>query len=134
MEALRTIALSADQRSDYEELSKALQVMNPELVIQKQSLLDLVLKEHLSWFHTAPPPDLIIASYSDYFRDLKAVADLKKNPKYQYVPIVLFLSEKTENITGKLLQFGVAEVFRHPGDQNELAHQLCTIVEHQVHH
>jgi hypothetical protein len=76
------IALSADREEDLVSLEDMFSKCSLYLTIRRQDLIDLLLRERISCFDSNKPPDLIVASYREFFTDLKVVADLKKIPAY----------------------------------------------------
>jgi hypothetical protein len=106
------IALSADRTEDFKELEGLLQNLeNTRVICRREEPIDLMLRERISWFNQGSAPDMIVASYRRPFTDLKVIADLKKLPAYQWVPIVVIVDEDIHNTKVKFLEYGVAEVF-----------------------
>jgi PleD family two-component response regulator len=119
-----SVMLSADNDEDLgvmkEVLAESFPHQKDKPLVTEGSLVDIVLKERLSWFNADhSTPDLIISIYSDLFRDLKVIADIKKIDRYQWLPIFVIVDEDITNTRSKFLQFGVTEVFSKPKSMEE---------------
>ncbi len=108
--AIKSIALSADNKKDLVNLQQNLRAVFPEAEFQRESLFDLLLCEQLAWYRGAKVPDLIVAAYRENFHDLKAVVELRKNEKFKLVPILLLLKENYKPVEELLRHFGVSAV------------------------
>lgn len=116
------IGISADREEDFARLQRLVSAHLPGFVVKPISLLDLVLAERLSWAAERPVPDILLASYQEPFKDLKVVADLKRNPRMQLIPIVVLLNEPVDPARQLLLQVGVTAVLEHSdGDEKILS-------------
>ena len=119
------IALSADRAEDFKELEGLLQNLdNARVICRREEPIDLMLRERISWFNQRHPPDMIIASYRRPFTDLKVIADLKKLPAFQWVPVVVIVDEEIKNTRIKFLEFGVTQVLTWKSGEHAVIESL----------
>ncbi len=85
-----------------------------------RSPLDLYLREKVSWWIIESPPAALFVIYNKPFRDLKIIAEIRKIPEYQWIPIILIVKEHLKNLRIKFLEVGVTEVIEKPETENEL--------------
>jgi hypothetical protein len=124
------IALSADRAEDFNELEGLLQHLdNARLICRREEPIDLMLRERISWFNQRHAPDMIVASYRRPFADLKVIADLKKLPAFQWVPVIVIVDEEIKNTRTKFLEFGVTEVLTWKSGE----HMVLESLTHTLH-
>jgi CheY-like chemotaxis protein len=85
-----------------------------------RSPLDLYLRETVGSWSIEPSPSAVIAIYNKPFRDLKIIAEIKKIPEYQWIPVFIIVKEKLRNLRLKFLEVGVTEVIEKPDTQKQL--------------
>ena len=120
------IALSSDHGEDLQLMDEVITDLYPhQIKIRFSSPLDLLLHETISWFEVRKPPVAIIAGYRAAFQDLKIIADLKKRPAYQWVPVFLLVDEDLTYIRNRFLSFGVTDVVTWPHTVADLDDQLA---------
>lgn len=123
------IALSADRAEDFNELEGLLQNLdNTRMICRREEPIDLMLRERISWFNQRPAPDMIVASYRRPFTDLKVIADLKKLPAYQWVPVIVIVDEDIKNTRVKFLEYGVTEVLTWKSGEHVVLESLVHIL------
>jgi len=121
------IALSSDNPNEEARLLDHLinRYHSNEFILRTP--LDIYVREKHGHWSIEPAPSAVIAIYNQPFCDLKLIAEIRKIPDYQWVPVIILVSEKLENLRIKFLQVGVNEVLEKPQRQEKL-HELIEIL------
>jgi CheY-like chemotaxis protein len=104
------------------------------LTLNSADLLDFLLKS------TYPPegavqlmPDMIVANYSQPFRDLKIIAEIRKKEQFKHIPIIVVVNENVERTRPKFVEYGVTEVWSRPDDVANLKEKISGYILRLVH-
>jgi CheY-like chemotaxis protein len=128
-----SILIAEDDRTDQFLLKQAIKEINDEidinLVYNYDQLLDFLLKDDLQRdLNRQVLPDLIIATYSNPFCDLKIIADIKRKEHFRELPVYVFVNENIKNTEILFLEFGVTKVFQKPTTYKALKQTLQRII------
>ena len=125
------IALWSDDPRDHRFLDETLlNYRSAHIAVRHESPLDLLLRDTISWFAVRKAPDAVICTYRSPFQELKIVADLKKRPSYQWVPVFMLVNEDISHTRARFLEYGVSEVLPWPQDSKGLAKQIYRWLDH----
>src|SRR5688572_17262394 len=104
------IAISSDDSNEESEIILNLEHKFHYADFIIRSPLDLYLREKVGSWTIEPVPIAIFAIYNRAFRDLKLIAEIKKIPEYQWVPVFILVKERLKNLRLMFLEVGVTEV------------------------
>jgi len=96
-----------------------------QINLTSTELLDFLLRATYRAEREAPAlPDMIVANYSEPFRDLKIIAEIRKKEQYKNIPIIVVVNENIEKTGPKFVEYGVTEVWSRPHDVADLKDKI----------
>jgi CheY-like chemotaxis protein len=99
------------------------------LTLKSAELLDFLLHATYPAENATPLlPHMIIANYSEPFRDLKIIAEIRKKHQYREIPIIVVVNENIEKTRAKFFEYGVTEVWSRPENLSDLKEKISGYV------